>query len=121
GRGALEDHGAAVTAVGAVGSAQGLELLAPDGDAPVAAVAARDVEGDAIDELSGHGSSQRWKGRPAASRGGRVRTPRSYGAHGAGTPERGESVVTRPARDRFAAGVRAQGARMLTTLRPPFA
>src|SRR5699024_10942913 len=71
----LEDHVAAVAAVRAVGAAQRLELLTPDGDAPVSAVAARDVQSDAIDELSGHGSSQRWKGRPTASCGGRVRAP----------------------------------------------
>jgi hypothetical protein len=49
-----EDHVAAVTAVAAVGTAEGLELLAVDGRAAVPAVAGGDVQHDAVDE-AGHG------------------------------------------------------------------
>ena len=56
-RGHLKDDVAAVPAVAAVGAAKGLELLAVDGRAAMAAVARLEVQGCAINKL-GHGESR---------------------------------------------------------------
>ena len=53
----LKDDVAAVPAVAAVGAAEGLELLAVDGRAAMAAVARLEVQGCAINKL-GHGESR---------------------------------------------------------------